>query len=99
MESGQDLRRTRCSIEGCTGSTGRPTEVWICSKHWRTACPPGSKERRAFNRIMRLGRRYGWTNELDARFWRIWWALVRRGNARVRGDIDKAEIHRLFGWD
>lgn len=90
--------RTPCSIEGCTGSTGRGHTVWICSKHWRTACPPGSKERRAYNRIFRLARRYGWNDQLDRRFWVIWDGIVRRGNARVRGDLDVAEINRLMGW-
>ncbi len=87
-------------IDGCTGSTGHPNVVWICSRHWRTACPPGSKERRAYNLIWRLRRKLGqWTPELNRRFWTVWNAIVRRGNARVRGDIDEGEIKRLFGWE
>lgn len=89
---------TCCSIEGCKGRTSR-CFPWICSKHWRTACPPGSKERKALNRICRLGKRYGWSDTLSNRFWVIWNTIVRRGNARVRGDLDVAEINRLMGWD
>jgi hypothetical protein len=93
-------RRTPCSMEGCKGSTSRNTIVWICSKHWRTACPPGSKDRKAFNRLFRLARKYGgWTADLDRRFWIVWRGIVRRGNARVRGDINESEIKALFGWD
>jgi hypothetical protein len=91
--------RTTCSIDGCTHSTGRGDTVWICSTHWRTACPPGSKDRRAYNRIFRLAKRYGWNDHLVNRFWTIWRAIVRHGNARVRGDINEAEIKALFGWD
>ncbi len=92
--------RSLCAIDGCTGSTGVPNVTWICSKHWRTACPPGSPERRAYNRVWRDKRkRGGWDADTKHRFWIIWGGIVRRGNARVRGDINKIEIDRLFGWD
>lgn len=91
--------RTPCAIDGCDHSTTRYNVVWICSTHWRTACPPGSKERKAYNRLFRLARKFGsWPPALNDRFWIVWRAIVRRGNARVRGDIDEAEIKRLFGW-
>ena len=92
--------RSPCAIEGCSGSTGHPNVVWICSKHWRTACPPGSPERRAYNRVWRLWRKCGrvWTPDLERRFWVVWNGIVRRGNRRVRGDIDRGDIDALFGW-
>jgi hypothetical protein len=92
--------RSLCAIEGCAGSTGAPRVAWICSKHWRTACPPGSPERRAYNRVWRLYRKAGrvWTPDLERKFWVVWNGIVRRGSRRVRGDIDKAEIDALFGW-
>lgn len=91
--------RVPCSIHGCEGSTGRDTVVWICGKHWRTACPPGSKERKAYNRLFRLATKFGgWPDSLNRRFWIVWRAIERRGNARVRGDLDIAEINRIMGW-
>lgn len=93
------LGRTPCAIHGCEGSTGRDTVVWICGKHWRTACPPGSKERKAYNRLFRLATKFGcWPDSLNKRFWIVWRAIVRRGNARVRGDLDIGEINRIMGW-
>jgi hypothetical protein len=44
-------------------------------------------------------KRYGWTPQLDARFWRVWHRLVAIARARAAGDVDMDEISRLMGWD
>lgn len=61
--------------------------------------PPRSPERRVYHRIFKTGRLYGWTPQLEARFWRVWNRLVAQARARVAGDIDVDEIKRLMGWD
>ena len=35
----------------------------------------------------------------SAAFERFWDALVRRVRSRAAGDVDMAEVNRLFGWD
>jgi hypothetical protein len=90
----------RCLIEGCSRSTGRDVgSRWICGPHWRIGCPPGSPERRTYNRFFRIARKHGWSDQLLDRFWRFWAALEKRAQRRCAGDVDVAEINKMFGWD
>lgn len=98
----------RCSIEGCIRETSRPTQVWICSVHWKRYCPPHSRRRRAYLSFFRQAKRHGWHwrgptgrgPTLDARFWQFWSALVRLANTVEKGDrFDMTEVNKLFGWD
>jgi len=102
--------RNPCAIEGCSRTTAakgnlNEGQYWICSEHWRIACPPGSPERRVYLRIRATARKRGlkvterWPRSLENRFWRIWACIVAIGRARCAGDIDMAEINKLFGWD
>lgn len=98
------IMRNPCAIEGCRRSTqGRPgwhgLSCWLCSEHWRALVPPGSPERRVYHRFFRLAKRYGWSRELSNRFFRAWPRIIARARARSAGDLDEAEIKRLFGWD
>lgn len=97
-------RSNACAIEGCRRSTKASSDwfglnLWLCAEHWRLGCPARSADRRVYHRIFRLGRRYGWNGALSRRYWRIWARMVARARARCAGDIDEAEIRRLFGWD
>ncbi len=90
----------KCLIEGCQSQSKRGGGgEWICGKHWRIVCPPRSPERRVYNRFWRLKKKYGWSPELRVRFWRFWDALKARGQRRCAGDVDVAEINKLFGWE
>jgi len=57
------------------------------------------------NRIRRQARRLGlnltaeWPEPLEARYWRVWARLVAIARKRAAGDIDEAEIRRMFGWE
>lgn len=90
-----------CLIEGCTRKTGRNVgSEWICGPHWRIGCPPRSSMRRVYHRFWR---QYGkdaqaWPPEVRRRFWRIWDAIVARARRRCAGDVDMAEVNKLFGW-
>jgi hypothetical protein len=74
-------------------------DLWLCGEHWRIACPPRSARRLVYLRFFRIAKRDDWDDALTRRFWRYWFALVARARRGTAGDIDKAEIHRLFGWD
>lgn len=96
--------RNPCAIEGCKRSTSASPgwhglSLWLCSEHWRAGVPPRSLERRVYHRIFRLAKRYGWDDQLRARYWRVWARLVALARARCSGDLDEREIKRLFGWD
>jgi hypothetical protein len=95
-------RSNACAIEGCKRSTKAGKRwfginLWLCSEHWRLIAPR-SPERKIYHRIFRLAKRYGWSEALIARYWRIWNALVSRARARARGDVDMDEINRVMGW-
>jgi hypothetical protein len=100
--------RNPCLIEGC-GRTfkaqGRGQGFWyandqiICGQHWRGLIPPGSRERRVLQRIARVARRIGWTDDLSNRESRIWRHITAIARARAAGDIDMDEVSRLMGWD
>jgi hypothetical protein len=101
---GQHRYRNPCAIEGCKRSTAAPRgqlalDQWLCSEHWRIGCPPRSRERRIYLRFFRRAKRYGWTQQSADSFWRIWRRIVAIARSRCAGDIDEAEIRRLFGWD
>lgn len=92
-----------CAIEGCGRSTKSSSgwfgiNLWLCSEHWRLI-PARSVERRIYHRIFRLAKKYGWTQPMRARYWRIWNALVSRARARARGDVDMREVNRIMGWE
>lgn len=96
--------RNPCAITGCKRTVAArgyfSTEVWMCGEHWKMACPPGSPLRRINNRLFRLKKKRGeWTRDLNARYWRAWAAIVRRGRSMAAGDIDMNEINKLFGWE
>lgn len=102
--------RNPCVIEGCTktrvapaGWGGEPrlanNEV-LCSEHWRRYVPPRSRRRRAYNAFFRRAKRYGWTPDLERKFWRFWNGLVKSARRQsTEGRLDPGEINRLFGWD
>jgi hypothetical protein len=94
--------RNPCAVEGCARSTKGQrgwygNDLWLCSEHWRLIAPR-SAERRIYHRIFRTAKRYGWNDDLRARFWRIWRQLVVRARRRAAGDIDMSEINRIMGW-
>lgn len=76
---------------------------FICVDHWKIVCPPRSKLRAAYHRFFRLGKKLGndgrWPQDLETRYWRFWFALVRRARRDLGRPIDEDEINRLFGWD
>lgn len=94
--------RHACAIEGCTRTTkakGRPAnDQWLCSEHWKLGCPPRSKMRLGYHRYFRRAKRLGWNDDSIALFNAFWRRLVARARRRCAGDIDKAEIDRMFGW-
>jgi hypothetical protein len=95
--------RNPCAIEGCRRSTEArylANDRWLCPEHWRRFVPPRSLRRRAYNAFFRKAKRFGWSPELNAQFWRFWFSLVKSARRRsVEGSIDKASIDRMFGWD
>lgn len=95
--------RNPCSIEGCKRSTKASErwsgiDIWICSEHWRNGCPPRSPERKVYHRFFRRAKRFGWNDRSSEAFRRIWRRILAIARARAAGDIDEAEIRRLFGW-
>lgn len=101
--------KSPCAIEGCSKTTSRGSihdgTWWLCSEHWRMACPPHSALRRTYLRFFRIAKKMGigpsdrWPSTLENRYWRFWLGLVARARRKAAGDIDMAEINRMFGWD
>jgi hypothetical protein len=96
--------RNPCAIDDCKRSSKASArwsgnDLWICSTHWRLGCPPGSPERRIYLRFFRRAKRFGWNARSSEAFWRIWRRILAIARARAAGDIDEAEIRRLFGWE
>lgn len=106
--------RDPCAIEGCSRTTATPKGAgpddgsrWLCSVHWKIGVPPRSMLRRQYHRYFRLAKRHGWEAKIGSsmqplrvRFWLFWHKLVEIARKRCSdGDIDVAEIHRMFGWD
>ena len=96
--------RNPCVIEGCQRTLKAPAsgrlsvDDVLCGEHWRQFVPVGSPERRIYNRFFRKTKRYGWTNESTAAFYRFWRRLVAKARSRSSGDLDVAEINRVMGW-
>lgn len=99
-----------CAVDGCSRSKGAKGHLhngdyWLCRDHWRMACPPGSKWRRTYLRFWKIAKKMGcgdderWPEELERRFWRYFGGLVARARRMAAGDLDMAEINKLFGWD
>lgn len=103
------LLRNPCAVEGCKRTTATKqgnyhNDAHLCGEHFRIAAPPGSPERRVYNRLWRLHRKRDgkdgrWSPDLDRRYWRVWFRLVALARARTAGDIDMDEINKLFGWE
>lgn len=95
--------RNPCAVEGCKRTTDARRwlgdDRWLCVEHWRLAVSPHSARRRALRRLWRLGRQLNWPEPIRIREERIWRRVVARARARAAGDIDEAEIRRMFGWD
>lgn len=102
------IGRNPCAVEGCkrTRATTQGSYFnnnYLCGEHFRIAAPPGSAERRVYNRIWRMHRKRDgkdalWSRELERRYWRIWYRLVAIARARSAGDIDMDQINKMFGW-
>ncbi len=101
--------RNPCAVPGCRKtqkSNGRLHDDWnLCGEHWRAFVPPGSRGRRAFNRLARVAKRLGyrrtdqWPAELEDRWWRLWRGVLRRVRRGEPEDhLDQAAISRMFGW-
>lgn len=92
-----------CAVEGCKRTRRKhdafSSESFLCARHYRMACPPGSPSRRVINRLFRLARKRGGWETLNSRYWRVWTAIVSRARSLARGDLDMTEINKLFGWD
>jgi hypothetical protein len=102
--------RNPCVVEGCTRTRAAnghlSNRANICGPHWRAYVPPGSPERRAINRLVRLARKAGygrtdvWPDALENRYWVLWTGIVRRVRMRsTEGHVDEAAIAALFGWE
>lgn len=68
--------------------------------------PPHSAVRSVYPRFFRLAEKINdrdgakaWPDELERRYWRFWFALVRRARAPRGQKLDEAEINRLMDWD
>lgn len=100
---GSHLDRNPCAIIGCRRTTKASRnygdELWLCAEHWRLGCPARSRPRRAYNRIFQRAKRFGWSDELVAQYWRIWSLIIARARKRCAGDVDMNEVNKLFGWD
>lgn len=102
--------RNPCVIEGCSrtrkATHGLSIDDVFCAEHWRAFVPPGSPERRIYNRFFRraklraakYGEEHRWPPAESAAFFRVWRRLVSRARARGSGDLDVREINRVMGW-
>ena len=95
--------RNPCVVDGCGRTTAAKGQhrsyQWICGEHWRRYVPARSKVRRAYHRHFARAKRHGWTDESVRAFWRFWETLVARViRLSTEGDLDQAEIKRMFGW-
>lgn len=99
-----------CAVHGCARTRGIANgwyddDNFLCAEHWKLACPPRSKYRLVYNRIFALVKRRGipkggkWPADLERRYWRIWDRIVQRARGETAGDLDMAEINKLFGWE
>jgi hypothetical protein len=99
-----------CAVEGCTRTRAAKgwlaNDVFLCSTHWRIACPPLSPMRRALNRIYRLHKRATETDKpaLNARWWRLWRGIVSRARGRSFNQLEHSEdlgkdVMRFMGWE
>lgn len=100
-----------CAIEGCTRTRRAKgfisNDVFLCSVHWRIACPPRSPMRRALNRLWRLHKKTGktkWDPALDARYWRLWRGIIARARGRSFDQLEHSEdlgkdVMRFMGWE
>jgi hypothetical protein len=92
--------RAPCCIEGC-GRTFALSDgddygvTYICGKHWRLA---PKKWRAHLTRLRAIARRTGWTLRLRELDDKVWSRCRRAAEKAARGDLDKAEIDRMFGW-
>lgn len=77
------MRRVPCSVSGCRRTMGADVYrrrfchdpgAWICSAHWGRLT---RAERRTWNRLKRLARRFG-EEAIAVREDRVWAALLRR---------------------
>ena len=102
--------RNPCVVDGCRRSRAAngllSLRQTICGEHWRRYVPPGSPERRALQRLVRLAKKAGysklqrWPTALENRYWRVWYGIVQRVLRRsTAGHLDMTEINHLFGWD
>lgn len=104
---GKHIGRNPCAVEGCSRTCKGEyygDRFHLCAEHYRIAAPPGSKERQVLNRLWRLQRKRtgkggDWPQDLNRRYWRVWFRIVAIGRARTAGDIDMDEINKLFGWE
>lgn len=104
------FNRNPCCIEGCSrtvhASHGLALDSTFCGAHWRALVPPGSPERKIYNRfwarsrrrVKLLGKEHAWPPAETRSYWRFWNRLVSRARARGRGDLDVREINRVMGW-
>lgn len=98
-----------CAAPGCRHtrkSKYRSETAWLCRDHWRMFCPPHSRLRRAYLRFFRLAKiandgdkKKEWPADLERRYWKFWFALVRRARRAMGPPMDVDEINRMFGWD
>lgn len=98
--------RNPCVIIGCTRTGKAPANGTlsensiICGQHWRRYVPPRSRLRKAYHRHFARAKRFGWSPESIAAFYRFWDGLVRQVRRREEsGYLDQGEIERMFGWD
>lgn len=104
------MQSNPCVVSTCSRTKKnahfRSETDFICKDHWRTVCPPRSAVRAAYNRFFRLAKKFNagdenkpWPEALETRYWRFWFALVRRARRDIGQAIDEDEINRLFGWE
>ena len=92
------IGRIGCQVPGCRRTkAGEWPAEWICADHWR-AIP--RYQRAAFHRVVKKIRRYGLTDALNTRRWRLWCRLKRAaGRPHAFGGLDEREIRAMFGWE
>lgn len=98
-----------CAMPGCKRtrrSKYRSETNYLCGDHWRQVCPPHSRLRRTYRRFFRLAKKFTggdttkrWPEDLERRYWRFWFGLVRRARAEIGPPMDIDEINKMFGWD